>query len=211
MRTVCFCGDTTECNHGEIDREIVFGFKEQTEISDWAVQTFGPVGSNASCAARANTEMAELVARLCHDDNDPDARSEIADIVIVLARLSDRLGGDIAADVATKMEINRNREWDLTGGGHGQHKQGTKLVEGTWDWALRKLDEGKMLQGAGMSRKVMIYLDSPNQSWRQDNPLPISIPRYFWQKYDFHYGGMIVGRWTPDYDAFTATDWRIVE
>lgn len=96
----------------------------QRTIAEWAFQTFGPVRSNASIAARANREMAELLFALSvEDDGDEDAiGEEIADVVIVLSRLADRIGIDLAEAVDRKMAKNRAREWVLDGHGHGQHK-----------------------------------------------------------------------------------------
>lgn len=93
----------------------------QATVSEWAVQTFGGVGSNASCAARANQEMAELLTALVNDDAHPKAVEECADVVICLYRLVERLGGDLLAEIDRKMEINRARTWVLVGNGHGRH------------------------------------------------------------------------------------------
>jgi len=43
----------------------------QETISQWAEETFGPVGSNASVAARANQEMSELLRALTSNDDNP--------------------------------------------------------------------------------------------------------------------------------------------
>lgn len=93
----------------------------QYTISSWADQTFGPAGSNARVAARANEEMAELMRALTVDDNHPKAAEEIADVFIVLASLATRLGVDVAEIVSKKMEINRGRVWKKDGSGHGYH------------------------------------------------------------------------------------------
>lgn len=164
----------------------------QYEISKWQDDTFGPPSSNARSAARANEEMAELLAALTVDDNHPKAAEEAADIVIVLYRpmtrlgknmneeiafhppayplwvsctnvrlaaqaneamaellaaltvdddhedaaekivrvvvilyrLSERLGKDMDEEIARKMKINRARTWKLTDAGHGYHVKG---------------------------------------------------------------------------------------
>lgn len=96
-------------------------FESQESISEWATATFGPPSSNARVAARANEEMAELIRALTADDNHPKAAEEIADIVIVLCRLSTRLGSDLWRAIEAKMQVNRSREWKLTGDGHGYH------------------------------------------------------------------------------------------
>jgi NTP pyrophosphatase (non-canonical NTP hydrolase) len=94
---------------------------DQLTISQWSNATFGPAGSNLSCAARANVEMAELLFALSKDDNHPKAAEEMADVVIVLYRLAERLGVDLHDEVDKKMRINRGREW-VVEGGHGQHR-----------------------------------------------------------------------------------------
>jgi hypothetical protein len=112
----------TELTIKEFAIEPLFKMSEtQRTISDWAEATFGPVGSNASVAARANREMSELIQALARDDNHPKAGEEVADIVICLMRLTDRLGCDLAAEIDRKMQINRARQWKLDGDGHGSH------------------------------------------------------------------------------------------
>ena len=94
----------------------------QATISTWANDTFGPSGSNARVAARANEEMAELLRALTADD---------ADVLIVLYRLATRLGVDLYAEVDRKMSINRAREWKLDATGHGYHvRSGKKRSDG---------------------------------------------------------------------------------
>jgi NTP pyrophosphatase (non-canonical NTP hydrolase) len=93
----------------------------QSAIAAWAQITFGPTVSNARTASRANEEMAELVAALTVDDRHPKAVEEAADIVIVLFRLVEQLGGDLLAAVDAKMAINRARRWVADGSGHGRH------------------------------------------------------------------------------------------
>jgi NTP pyrophosphatase (non-canonical NTP hydrolase) len=93
----------------------------QASISKWANETFGPSGTNMRIAARANEEMAELLRALSVDDNNQQALDECADVVIVLCRLVERLGGDFGELVDAKMVINRAREWNKDGSGHGYH------------------------------------------------------------------------------------------
>lgn len=96
--------------------------EDQGTVSDWAVETFGDTGSNTSCAARALLEVSELVFELAKDDRSPKGPAEIADAVICLYRLAERLGCDLHEEVDKKMAINRQREW-VVEGGHGQHKE----------------------------------------------------------------------------------------
>lgn len=93
----------------------------QRDISKWQNETFGEPKSNLGIAIRANEEMAELLRCLAADDTDPAARLEVADVVIVLCRLVERLGGTMAGDVDAKMDINAKRTWKRRGDGHGQH------------------------------------------------------------------------------------------
>lgn len=93
----------------------------QKLISEWANLTFGPSGSNMRVAARANEEMAELLRALSANDNHPKAAEEVADIVIILYRLAERLGIDLHKEIDRKMEINRDRVWKLDNTGHGYH------------------------------------------------------------------------------------------
>lgn len=94
---------------------------DQREISQWAVDTFGDASSNMRVAVRANEEMSELLRCLSSDDNSAKAGAEIADIVIVLYRLADRMGLNLHHEVEIKMEINRHRVWVMSGDGHGHH------------------------------------------------------------------------------------------
>jgi NTP pyrophosphatase (non-canonical NTP hydrolase) len=100
----------------------------QQSISDWAEEAFGPVGSNARVAARANEEMAELLRALTADDRHPKAAEEMADVVIVLARLATRLGVELTIEVERKMAVNRAREWKRDGTGHGYHVRDRSIV-----------------------------------------------------------------------------------
>jgi phosphoribosyl-ATP pyrophosphohydrolase len=95
--------------------------ENQDTVTGWANATFGPAGSNARVAARANEEMAELLRALTADDNHPKAAEEVADIVIILYRLASRLGVDLYDEIDRKMEVNRKREWNLDKTGHGYH------------------------------------------------------------------------------------------
>lgn len=101
----------------------------QGTVSQWADETFGSGGSNASVAARANIEMAELIMALTNDDNDPKAIVEVADIVIVLYRLVARANADLAEEIDRKMAISRARTWRLDGHGHGYHVKEPTAVD----------------------------------------------------------------------------------
>lgn len=93
----------------------------QKTISDWANETFGTATSNMRIAVRANEEMAELLRALSADDYSSKAGEEIADVLIVLCRVAERLGVSIENEVNKKMAINRKRQWKKDGTGHGYH------------------------------------------------------------------------------------------
>lgn len=94
---------------------------DQRAIVEWQNATFGEPRSNLGIAIRANEEMAELLRCLSSNDTDQAARAEIADVVTVLCRLSERLGGTIVGDVEAKMEVNAKRVWKRGRDGHGRH------------------------------------------------------------------------------------------
>lgn len=77
---------------------------------------------NLSRAVRAVEEMAELIETLVMNDDDPKACAEVADIQIVLAGIPAVHGKEQQDLVDAKMAINRARQWNVTGDGHGQHK-----------------------------------------------------------------------------------------
>jgi hypothetical protein len=90
-------------------------------ISDWIVEAFGTTGTNERVAIRANEEMAELLRAVVDGTPAAKVREECADVVIVLARVCARFGGDLFAEIDRKMEINRSRKWALDGSGCGYH------------------------------------------------------------------------------------------
>jgi len=97
------------------------GVETQRAIEEWRLATFGPSISTTRIAVRANEEMSELLRALSVDDNNPKAASEIADVMIVLYGVAERLGVDLHDEVDKKMKINRARVWNLDGSGHGYH------------------------------------------------------------------------------------------
>ena len=96
-------------------------FKEtQATIGEWASLTFGTAAQLLRTATRANEEMAELLTALCAGDN-AKAAEEIADVMILLFLLGERIGVDVHREIDRKMQINRQRTWQLDGTGHGYH------------------------------------------------------------------------------------------
>ena len=96
----------------------------QESISQWAMETFGPSGSDARVAARANEEMAEVLRKVTADVMGEAVVEECADVVIVLFRLASRNGYDLLDMIDKKMAINRQRVWAQDGTGHGYHVRG---------------------------------------------------------------------------------------
>jgi NTP pyrophosphatase (non-canonical NTP hydrolase) len=98
----------------------------QESVSKWSADTFGDAGTNLRVAVRANEEMAELLRALSIKDDNPAAASEIADVMIVLYRLAQRMGINVQEQIDLKMVINRSRVWskpDASGCGyHVRHK-----------------------------------------------------------------------------------------
>lgn len=95
----------------------------QQQITQWSEKTFGMDWDAGQLAARANTEMAEVMAHSAdHADGWKDqVLEECADVMIVLYRLASKCGGDLQSAVDRKMEINIKRKWDLDGNGRGKH------------------------------------------------------------------------------------------
>ena len=84
----------------------VFGKELPPAISAWAEETFGHAGSDLRVCARALEEMAELARKCATSRMRGDAsvgmeevREEAADVVIVLARLAERCGWDVADEI----------------------------------------------------------------------------------------------------------------
>lgn len=93
----------------------------QGTIAAWAADTFGDAASDARVAARANEEMAELLRHVTSGQDNALIVEEAADVMIVLYRLCDRLGMNLDMAVQRKMAVNRRREWQKDGSGHGYH------------------------------------------------------------------------------------------
>lgn len=111
------------CDEPSTERAILPSRYRETQetCAAWAKSVFGPTGSNARVAARANEEMAELLRALTVEDGNPKAIEEMADVVIVLYSLAARMGFDLHDAIDEKMKINRSREWKSDGSGHGYH------------------------------------------------------------------------------------------
>ena len=90
-------------------------------IAQWAEQTFGPVDSLDRLLSRAQQEIAELRDALARNAAPTEIAHEAADITIFLHRLVALVGHDLGSAVDQKMSINRQRRWQLSGDGVGQH------------------------------------------------------------------------------------------
>jgi hypothetical protein len=84
--------------------------ESQQSICEWADATFGVPASDASIAARALVEMAELVTACVNGEPAECIGEEIADVVIVLARMGRVIRADVVGiATAGKAVGNRNR------------------------------------------------------------------------------------------------------
>jgi NTP pyrophosphatase (non-canonical NTP hydrolase) len=148
--------------------------EDQATIAQWANDTFGPAGSNARVAARANEEMAELLRALTADDNSPKAAEEVADVFIVLYRLAWRLGVDIHEVIDRKMQTNRAREWKLDATGHGYHvreKSLPNVIDLMSDEEKRRFVEANNPTTLGVVTHVpgqVLPIDRPNTARGKD-------------------------------------------
>jgi NTP pyrophosphatase (non-canonical NTP hydrolase) len=90
-------------------------------IAQWAETTFGPVDSLNVLISRAQQEITELRDALARNASPAEIAHEAADITIFLHRLVALVGHDLSTAVDEKMSINRQRRWQLSGDGVGQH------------------------------------------------------------------------------------------
>jgi NTP pyrophosphatase (non-canonical NTP hydrolase) len=90
-------------------------------IAQWAETTFGPVDSLEVLVNRAQHEINELRDALARNASPAEIAHEAADITIFLHRLAALVGHDLSTAVDQKMSINRQRRWQLSGDGVGQH------------------------------------------------------------------------------------------
>jgi NTP pyrophosphatase (non-canonical NTP hydrolase) len=96
----------------------------QASIYQWAREQFGDPKSIFQIAERAAEEMSELFGKIADDAPRESIVEEIADVVIVLSQIAERLGLDLGEAIDRKMAINRAREWVTAGDGTGQHVEG---------------------------------------------------------------------------------------
>lgn len=90
-------------------------------IGEWATKTFGYADDPMSIVNRAGDEFLEMETALYEGEAISKIRREIADTIIVLMHLMDRLGGNAQEEIDAKMQINRSRQWKLNGDGTGSH------------------------------------------------------------------------------------------
>ena len=90
-------------------------------IAQWAEATFGPVDSLDRLVTRAQQELTELREALARNSTPLAIAHEAADVTIFLHRLCALVGHDLNRAVDEKMSINRERRWQLSGDGVGQH------------------------------------------------------------------------------------------
>jgi NTP pyrophosphatase (non-canonical NTP hydrolase) len=97
--------------------------EDQTTLSAWGEETFGPTTAPDVLILRAQMEMAELLDA-ARSGNADDVALEIADVFIMLYRVGTQFGVDVDQAIARKMQINRRRRWQRKGDGTGSHIKG---------------------------------------------------------------------------------------
>lgn len=128
----------------------------QASIYQWAVETFGEAKSELHIYGRAKDEFQELEMALIDGVQLPDYTfrnperivEEIADVVIVLSQIAERLGLDLGEAIDRKMAINREREWRTNGDGTGQHVEefpGSVVAPDAGIFACSPEDAGRAL------------------------------------------------------------------
>lgn len=98
----------------------------QASIYQWAVTTFGKARDEFQIWRRAKAEFDELMRAIISRKPPEKIVEEIADVVIVLCQIAERLGLSLAEAIDRKMAINREREWRTNGDGTGQHVEGVR-------------------------------------------------------------------------------------
>lgn len=102
-------------------QSLINGTQEtQQSVSEWAEETFGPVGDQSVLVKRAMTEMDELLEAVDTADK-AEIGKETADIAILLYRLLEMNGLSLEQEVTAKMAENRIRQWVAKGDGTGKH------------------------------------------------------------------------------------------
>ena len=100
----------------------------QASIYQWVRGQFGEPKDNWQILGRAEEEFEELREalhmRAIHGGHQEIVVEEIADVVIVLSQIAERLGLGLGEAIDRKMAINRAREWVTNGDGTGQHVEG---------------------------------------------------------------------------------------
>ena len=72
-------------------------------------------------AVRAQEEMTEVLLAVARDLPPSEVVKELADVLIVMYDMAERLGYDLHATVDAKMEVNRKRVWEKDGTGCSYH------------------------------------------------------------------------------------------
>ena len=94
--------------------------EDQSSVSAWGEETFGPATGPDVLVVRAQVEMDELLEAVRSGDHG-EVALEVADVFILLYRVATLCGVDVDAAVARKMQINRKRRWRRKGDGTGSH------------------------------------------------------------------------------------------
>lgn len=107
----------------------------QMQINDWQRKTFGLEDKDPFAIwDKFQGEVAELYSamrqyqqvRELHGSSELEKFcKELADVYIVLCQLAGQAGINIQGWVDVKMDVNVNRQWNVTADGIGQHVEGT--------------------------------------------------------------------------------------
>lgn len=95
-------------------------YQLQQEIVSWANQVFPSSNRHTVTMKLITEELPELILALAQENNHK-IKDEMADVMILFMDLSCRLGIDVLAEVAKKMEINKKREWTISSYGVSNH------------------------------------------------------------------------------------------
>lgn len=107
-------------NNGVSAKSSLDYYKLQKTITDWADATF-PTGNLDTVTRKLiYEELPELTLALS-SGNLVKIRDEMADVCILFADLSKRLGFDILHEMHKKMETNVNRTWEIDKHGVSHH------------------------------------------------------------------------------------------
>lgn len=120
--------------------------ESQSSICAWADATFGPPFSDASIVARALREMAELVTACVYGEPAERIGQEIADVVIVLARLGRSCEVDVIA-LSTPRYAEESKRGPIWFAGEAGAHLNAMLAHGSASAPARRVESAVALLG----------------------------------------------------------------